>query len=206
MSLAYDRGSMLEQRIQQQFFDSADLLYQAAEPLSKSIHDAASAVVGCVTAGGKVLVCADSILAHLGWHLAAGLVGQFERDRPGLAAVWLDGRTAGAGPWTGDICAQLTRQIETLGQPGDVLALCTGAPVAVPAALCAAVIAAAHAREMTVVAFTGAGTLPEPLFETDVQVAIPGDRLARIHEIQLLALHALFDAIDMQLLGEQEES
>lgn len=197
---------MLEQRIQQQFFDSADLLYQAAEPLSKAIHDAASAVVGCVTAGGKVLVCADPVLAPLGWHLAAGLVGQFERDRPGLAAVWLDGRTAGAIPWAGDIAAQLGRQIETLGQPGDVLVLCTGAPAAGPPALSTAVVAAAHAREMTVVAFTAAGALPEPLFETDVQVAIPADRLARIHEIQLLALHALFDAIDMQLLGEQEES
>ena len=50
---------MLEQRIQQQFFDSADLKYAAAEVLSKPIADAVEAVVGCITAGGKVLVCGN---------------------------------------------------------------------------------------------------------------------------------------------------
>ena len=48
---------MLEQRIQQQFFDSADLKYAAAEVLAKPIADAVSALVGCITAGGKVLAC-----------------------------------------------------------------------------------------------------------------------------------------------------
>ena len=50
---------MLEQRIQQQFFDSADLKYAAAEILSKPIADAVSALVGCITAGGKVLSCGN---------------------------------------------------------------------------------------------------------------------------------------------------
>ena len=48
---------MLEQRIQQQFFESADLKYQSAEVLSRPIADAVGALVGCITAGGKVLVC-----------------------------------------------------------------------------------------------------------------------------------------------------
>ena len=45
---------MLEQRIQQQFFDSADLKYAAAEILSRPIADAVQALMGCITAGGKV--------------------------------------------------------------------------------------------------------------------------------------------------------
>ena len=40
---------MLEQRIQQQFFDSADLKYAAAEMLARPIADAVSAVIGCIT-------------------------------------------------------------------------------------------------------------------------------------------------------------
>ena len=43
---------MLEQRIQQQFFESADLQYQTAESLARPIADAAQALIGCVTAGG----------------------------------------------------------------------------------------------------------------------------------------------------------
>ncbi|MBF6857772.1 phosphoheptose isomerase, partial [Acinetobacter baumannii] len=46
---------MLEQRIQQQFFESADLKYQAAEALARPIADAVHAIIGCLTAGGKVL-------------------------------------------------------------------------------------------------------------------------------------------------------
>jgi hypothetical protein len=51
---------MLEQRIQQQFFDSADLKYAAAEVLSRPIADAVSALVGCITGGGKVLAAATA--------------------------------------------------------------------------------------------------------------------------------------------------
>ena len=40
---------MLEQRIQQQFFDSADLKYQAAEARTRPSPDAVQAVLGCFT-------------------------------------------------------------------------------------------------------------------------------------------------------------
>ena len=81
--------SMLEQRIQQQFFDSADLKYAAAEILSKPIADAVSALVGCITGGGKVLACGNGGSAGDAQHFAAEFVGRFERERPGLAAIAL---------------------------------------------------------------------------------------------------------------------
>ena len=80
---------MLEQRIQQQFFDSADLKYAAAEILSRPIADAVSAVVGSITAGGKVLACGNGGSASDAQHFAAEFVGRFERERPGLAAIAL---------------------------------------------------------------------------------------------------------------------
>ena len=80
---------MLEQRIQQQFFDSADLKYAAAEVLSKPIADAVSALVGCITGGGKVLACGNGGSAADAQHFAAEFVGRFERERPGLAAIAL---------------------------------------------------------------------------------------------------------------------
>jgi hypothetical protein len=69
-----------------------------------------------------------------------------------------------------------------------------------------AAIEAAHAREMTVVALTGrtGGRLRALLSDTDVLIAVPHDRTARIQEVHLLSLHCLCDAIDFQLLGEQE--
>jgi len=62
---------MLEQRIQQQFFDSADLHYAAAEVLAKPVNDAVSALIGCITAGGKVLACGNGGSAADAQHFAA---------------------------------------------------------------------------------------------------------------------------------------
>ena len=49
----YD-STMLEQRIEQQFIDSADLKYQSAQTLSKPIAAAVGALLMCVTGGGKI--------------------------------------------------------------------------------------------------------------------------------------------------------
>ena len=64
---------MLEQHIQQQFIDSADLKYQWAQSLARPIEEATQALLACITGGGKVMACgngASGALAHL---LAAGL-------------------------------------------------------------------------------------------------------------------------------------
>ena len=44
----------------------------------------------------------------------------------------------------------------------------------------------------------------EQLTETDVHICVPHERTARIQEVHLLVLHCLCDAVDLQLLGEQD--
>ena len=44
------------------------------------------------------------------------------------------------------------------------------------------------------------------LTETDVHICVPHERTARIQEVHLLVLHCLCDAVDLQLLGEQENT
>ena len=77
----YDRR-MLEQRIEQQFIDSADLKYQAAQVLSKPIAAAIQALLVSVTGGGKVLACGNGGSGALAQLFAAIFVGQLERERP----------------------------------------------------------------------------------------------------------------------------
>ncbi len=196
---------MVQQRIQQQFFDSADLKYAAAESLSKSIAEAVDAVMGSITGGGKVMACGNGGSAADAQHFAAELVGRFERERPGLAAIALTTDTSilTAIGNDYDFASIYSKQVQALGQPGDVLiAISTSGN----SANVLAAIEAAHAREMTVVALTGrtGGRLRALLSDTDVLIAVPHDRTARIQEVHLLSLHCLCDAIDFQLLGEQE--
>jgi D-sedoheptulose 7-phosphate isomerase len=180
---------MLEQRIQQQFFDSADLKYQTAETLARPIADAAGVLLGAITGGGKVMVGAYGSAAALAAHLAKLFVGRFERDRPPLPALVLGGEP---GP---------SLQLQALGHPGDVLLLLDagdGDAVAVRAA-----VDAAHAKDMTVVLLASAAAAP-PLGETDVKILVPHARAVRVLELQMLALHCLCDAVDLQLMGEQD--
>ena len=81
--------TMLEQRIQQHFIDSADLKYQSAQVLSKPIAAAVQAMLACVTSGGKVLACGNGGSAADAQHFAAEFVGRVERERPELGAIAL---------------------------------------------------------------------------------------------------------------------
>jgi D-sedoheptulose 7-phosphate isomerase len=197
---------MLEQRIQQQFFDSADLKYAAAEILARPIADAAQALVGCITSGGKVLACGNGGSASDAQHFAAEFVGRFERERPGLAAIALNTDTSILTAIGNDYAfdAIFAKQVQALGAPGDVLlALSTSGN----SANVLAAVEAAQAREMTVIALTGrgGGKLRERLTETDVHICVPHDRTARIQEVHILVVHCLCDAVDTQLLGEQDD-
>ena len=178
---------MLEQRIQQQFFDSADLQYRAAEALARPIAEAAAALLSALTNGGKVMVAGSGAGAALAPYLARVLSGRFERERPPLAALAL-----GALP---------AQEVRALGLPGDVLLyIDDGEGASTP------VISAAQGKDMTIVVLAGRGAAAfgELLADTDVLVAVPHERPSRVAELQLLALHCLCDAVDFQLMGDPE--
>ncbi len=196
---------MLQQRIQQQFYESADLVVQTADALAKPISDAAVAVLGAITSGGKVLALGIGASFADAQALVAAFIGRFDRDRPSLAAVALGADAAvvqGLVADDGEVSNLAVKQLQALGAPGDVLLLVAAL---VPKSL-AAVVQVAHDKDMTVVAFTGrtTETLAMALNETDVHVAVSHDRAARIREVHALALHCLCDAVDLQLMGEQE--
>jgi D-sedoheptulose 7-phosphate isomerase len=180
--------TMLEQRIQQQFFDGADLKYQSAEILARPIADASAALLAALTSGGKVMVGGGGAGAVLAQHMAHMLTGRFERERPPLAALALVMGPGGA------------QQVRALGLPGDVLLFIDDGE-----GRSTHVISAAQAKDMTIVVLAGRGAhaFGELLAETDVLVAVPHERAARVTELQLLVLHCLCDAVDFQLMGDQ---
>jgi len=182
--------AMLEQRIQQQIFESADLKYQTAETLAKPIADAAAALLGAITGGGKVMSFGSGAGAMLAPHLAHLLVGRFERERPPLAALALSASASHAA-----------QQVRALGLPGDVLLMLDNGE-----GESASVIAAARGKDMTLVVLAGRGAaeLRELLAESDVLIAVPHERAARVAEAHMLVLHCLCDAIDFQLMGDIE--
>lgn len=196
---------MLETRIERHFIESAELKFQTGPLLSGAIARAVQAVLASVTGGGKVLACGNGGSAADAQHFAAEFVGRFERERPELAAIALTTDTSILTAVANDYGYDhvFARQVRALGAPGDVLiAISTSGN----SASILRAVEAAQARDMVVIALTGrsGGALKQQLRGQDVLIHVPHERTARIQEIHILALHCLCDAVDAQLLGEQD--
>lgn len=194
--------SMLLQRIQQQFIDSADLKYQCAQAMAPAIELAIGAILASLTGGGKVLVCGNGASAASAQHFAASFIGRYDRERPELAAMALtaDGAVLTAVSTDWDSRSVFARQVRALGHAGDTLLVLSTSG---NSANVLSAVEAAHERDMTVVALTGAkgGQLAQRLRDTDVHVCVPHDASPRILEVHHLVLHCLCDGVDAQLMG-----
>lgn len=192
-------------RISQHFQDSAQVKLDAVEQLSAPIAEAAEAMVACLLANGKVLTCGNGGSAADAQHLAAELVGRFEMERQGLAAIALTTDSSILTAIANDygFKAIFEKQVRSLGQSGDVLvAISTSGN----SANVIEAIHAAHDNELRVVALTGrgGGEIAGLLRDADVYICVPSDRTARIQEVHLLTIHCLCDGIDCLLLGVEE--
>ena len=193
---------MLEQRIQQNFIDSADLKYQAAQTLSKPIAQAVQAVLACVTSGGKVLACGNGGSAADAQHFAAELINRFEIERAPLAAVALTTDSSTLTSIANDYAYEqvFAKQLRGIGKRGDVLlAISTSGN----SANVVEAMRAARELGLRVVALTGngGGRMGALLSAEDLHICVPHKRTARIQEVHLLVLHCLCDGIDFHLSG-----
>ena len=192
-------------RISQHFADSAQTKLDAMELLAAPLAGAAEMMVGALVNNGKILACGNGGSAADAQHFAAELVGRFELERQGLAAIALttDSSILTAVGNDYGYKAVFERQVRALGQPGDVLlAISTSGN----SSSIVEAIRAAHDNEMHVVALTGkgGGEIGQILHDSDVHICVPSDRTARIQEVHLLTIHCLCDAIDCMLLGVDE--
>lgn len=185
------------------FDDAIDTFKASARELADPLSAAVELLFGALANNCKILACGNGGSAADAQHFIAELVGRFERDRLPLAGVALNTDTSILTAVGNDygFNAIFERQVNALGQPGDVLvAISTSgnSPNVVKA------IEAAHDREMAVIALTGkgGGEIAGLLQETDIHLCVPHDRTMRIQEVHILLLHALCDGIDALLLGD----
>lgn len=192
-------------RISQHFADSAQTKLDAVELLAAPIAEGAELMINCLLGNGKILACGNGGSAADAQHFAAELVGRFEMERQGLAAIALSTDSSIMTAVANDYGYKLIfdKQVRALGQPGDVLlAISTSGN----SANVIEAIHAAHDNDLHVAALTGkgGGEIAGLLRDTDVHICVPSERTARIQEVHLLTIHCLCDGIDCLLLGVEE--
>ncbi|HMM52359.1 MAG: phosphoheptose isomerase [Lautropia sp.] len=193
----------LVDRICQHFEDSAELKRAAAAQLAGPIAQAAEMLTAALAADRKLLICGNGGSAADSQHMAAELVGRFERERPELAAIALSTDTSALTAMANDYGFEqvFAKQVRALGREGDVLvAISTSGE----SANVLEAVHAAHERGLAVLALTGrgGGRIGAALRGPDIHLCVPHDRTARIQELHLLIIHCLCDGIDASLLGD----
>ena len=192
----------LIERVNGHFLESMAAKQLAMEVLPGTIAQAAESMVACLMNEGKILACGNGGSAADAQHFAAEMVGRFEKERPGLAALSLATDTSALTAIGNDydFGRVFSKQVRALGQDGDLLlALSTsGNSLNVIEA-----IHAAHERQMGVIALTGrdGGQIADLMTADDILINVPVERTARIQEVHITIIHALCDAVDYMLLG-----
>jgi phosphoheptose isomerase len=150
---------------------------------------AAEAVLDAFAAGGKVLAFGNGGSAADAQHLAAELVGRFERQRPALAALALTCDASVLTSVANDESFErvFARQLEGLGRAGDV-AIGVSTSGASPNVL--AGIEAARRSGLRTVALTGRDG-GEAGRAADIHINVPDDSAARVQEVHRTLIHAI---------------
>jgi phosphoheptose isomerase len=158
------------------------------------VYGAATMIVEAFDAGGKLLVLGNGGSAADAQHVAAELVGRFERARRPLAALALTADSSVVTSVANDegFAEVFVRQVEALGRAGDVvLAISTsGRSPNVVAAL-------KTARELGLrtIALTG-GDGGDAGLLCDVHVNVPAESTARVQEVHRTLLHAICGLVE----------
>ncbi len=176
------------------FAECVALHQRVARMDAQALFGAADAIVASLRGGGKLLTFGNGGSALDAQHVAAELVGRFQREREGLAAVAL---TADSGVLTSvandsGFERVFARQVEALGRRGDV-ALGISTSGASPNVL--AGIQAARARGVVTIALTGhdGGAVGRA---AEIHVNVPSASTPRVQEAHRTLLHVLCDLVE----------
>jgi len=183
--------------VQAVFDDTIALHQRMREVVQDSVIEAASAIRASLDAGGKLLVFGNGGSAADAQHLAAEMVGRFEREREGLPAIALTADasivTSVANDFTFDWV--FARQVEALGKREDV-ALGISTSGRSPNVLMA--LEAANAKGMKTIALTGrdGGVIGKA---AGIHINVSHPSTARVQEVHRTLLHVICELVEETL-------
>jgi len=176
---------------------------RVAKELTDSIVDLAELVSARLRAGRKLLFCGNGGSAADAQHLAAEYVVRFRRSRPALRAIALtaDSSVLTAAANDDGYETVFARQVEALGDPGDILFMHSTSGESENVLLAARV---ARERGLTTVALL-AGEGGRIRDHADHALIVPTEVTSRAQEIHLAVGHVICELVESRLETEGEE-
>jgi D-sedoheptulose 7-phosphate isomerase len=173
-----------------------------AEPVP--VLDAAAAIERAVRAGGKLLLFGNGGSASDAQHVAAELVGRFQRERPAIAAIALTADTSVLTSVANDydFGRVFVRQIEALGREGDVA---FGISTSGRSQNVVFALNAARGRRLVTIALTGNDGGPVGA-AADIHINVPSDSTARVQEVHRTLLHVVCELVERAVERRQHHA
>jgi D-sedoheptulose 7-phosphate isomerase len=161
------------------------------------IIDASNLIIGCFKKGGKVMLFGNGGSAADSQHIAAELVGRFQKDRNALSAIALTVNTSVLTAIGNDYGYEnvFSRQIEGLGKKNDVA---IGISTSGKAKNILKAINKAKEMGLDTVALTG-GSGSELAKLADISIVVPSSVTARIQEAHITIGHIICELVEEAL-------
>ena len=194
-----------QDQIKALFSASISTKQTAAETMAEDIAKAVELLEDAVKDGNKVLSCGNGGSAADAQHFSSEFINRFHQDRDSIPAVALTTDSSTITSIANDYSYDeiFSRQISSLGQPGDILlAISTSGN----SGNVVRAMQEATKRNMHTIAFTGrdGGKMANLIQDQDVELRVPSDTTARIQEVHLLLIHILCARIDNRIYGLDE--
>jgi D-sedoheptulose 7-phosphate isomerase len=158
----------------------------------------AEVIASALGGGNKLLIAGNGGSAGDAQHIAAEIVGRYKKDRPAYAAIALTTDTSALTAIGNDFGFEqvFSRQVEGLGQRGDVLLAITtsGRSPNILAAL-----KLARSRGLVTIGFTGAKG-SSMAASCDHLLVVPSDDTAVIQQIYMAFAHGICGVIEQTLM------
>jgi len=166
----------------------------ADHALLDTITNVGQELAGTLQRGGKIFFFGNGGSAADAQHLAAELVGRFEKERRALPALALTANTSALTAIGNDYSYEVVfaRQLEGLGSRGDA-AVGISTSGKSPNVLNA--LRSARKMGITAVGMTGQRS-PDIAELVDYCISVPSKRTARVQEAHILLGHILCEIID----------
>lgn len=189
-------------RVYSLFQQSVEAKMHVGEELAPIIERASDTLVECLLNEKKLFLCGNGASAAIAQIFSSCLMDRFEKERPGLPAIWLGSNisTYTAIAAESSYAEVYAKPLRALSQAGDVLIVISTSG---NANNLIQAIATAHDRKLSVIALTGrdGGDISSLLDSSDIEICVPINSRGRIHEIHLLTVFCLCDLIDHKIFG-----
>ena len=163
----------------------------------EELLEVAGVASSTIKAGHKIMLCGNGGSAADSQHIAAELIGRFEKERQSMAAFALTTDTSALTAIGNDYGYDqvFSRQVEGLGQSGDLL---IGISTSGNSKNVVKAMKVAQSKSIRTVALVGDKPDGAMQATADYVLAAPSTNTARIQECHILMMHTLCQLVESE--------